>query len=278
MFQSVRSPIDSRRADRLASIYHRGQELAWDGRAVLAALIKEHGGVRMKAEELRALEGVFAILMWGELAAWRVSAQLADHIVPLEAKMAATSQAHDEARHFYVLHDFLDSVGAVPRRPDKHSERVLALVMETTRIPEKLLGMQLLIENIALTIFHAIEKRNLDPVLNGILGYIAKDEARHVGLGMQYLPQQLRDLSPVRRAAFFTFQLRLTRHVIFGLKAIAPDLETLGISPKAVFIDGTARQRMAAEELFSEMGAPPGRVETAIDWAIERAAATMFTS
>ena len=48
------------------------------------------------------------MLMWGELAAWRISAQLADRLEPLEMKMAATSQAHDEARHFYVMHDYLE--------------------------------------------------------------------------------------------------------------------------------------------------------------------------
>src|SRR5262249_4699652 len=96
MFDAPRLAADARGAQKLGSRYHRGQELAWDGRAVLAELVARHGGVRVPPEKRAALSRVFGLIMWGELAAWKISLQLADEIVPLEPKMAATSQAHDE--------------------------------------------------------------------------------------------------------------------------------------------------------------------------------------
>jgi hypothetical protein len=63
--------------------------------------------------------------MWGELAAWKISAQLADELEPLEAKLAATSQVHDEARHFYVMHDYLDALGEKAEPMEFWSQRVL---------------------------------------------------------------------------------------------------------------------------------------------------------
>src|SRR6476659_3193944 len=114
MFDHAYSDAEARRARRMESIYHVGQNRIWDGRDVLKDLIAKHGPPSLGDKERRALARVFSIIMWGELAAWKISAQLADAIEPLEGKMAATSQAHDEARHFYVMHDYLDALGEKP--------------------------------------------------------------------------------------------------------------------------------------------------------------------
>src|SRR5262249_18628710 len=163
-------------------------ELAWDGRAVLAELVAKHGGIRVPDDKRAALSQVFGIIMWGELAAWKISLQLADEIVPLEPKMAATSQAHDEARHFYVMHDYLDTLGDVPRTMDRASRALLEIVLETPSLVKKLLGMQLMVESLALTIFQVVREAKIEPVLVDLLRYYEKDEARHVGLGVQLLP------------------------------------------------------------------------------------------
>ena len=118
MFDIVRNADEARRLGKCERIYHRGQEMAWDGKDILPMLLAKHGGIQIAPEKKQALERVFAIIMWGELAAWKISAQLADGLVPLEAKMAATSQAFDEARHFYVMHDYLRELGYVPERMD----------------------------------------------------------------------------------------------------------------------------------------------------------------
>src|SRR5262249_52611380 len=166
MFDAPRLADEVRRAHKLASLYHRGQELAWDGRAVLAELVARHGGgVALAEEKKAALAHVFGVIMWGELAAWKISLQLADQIVPLEPKMAATSQAHDEARHFYVMHDYLALLGAVPTTMDRASRAVLDMVLETPSLVKKLLGMQLMVESLALTIFQVVREARIEPVL-----------------------------------------------------------------------------------------------------------------
>src|SRR5689334_24066633 len=91
------------RTRKLERIYHLSQEHAWDGRAVLDGLIAKHGGIQLAPERRASLAKIFSIILWGELAAWIVSADLAERIEDVEAKMAATSQTFDEARHFYVM-------------------------------------------------------------------------------------------------------------------------------------------------------------------------------
>jgi hypothetical protein len=256
MFNVSRSAEEARRADKLENIYHKGQSLAWNGHEVLAQLIEKHGKITMEERPKQALGRIFSILMWGELAAWKISAQLADMLEPLEAKMAATSQAFDEARHFYVLHDYLQALGAVPSEPDLHTKRVLALVLETHEIAEKLQGMQLLVENIALTIFHFIKHLEVEPVLTELLPYFEKDEARHVGLGIQALPEFLRGMSLPRRLKFTAFQVKIVSHVLQGLKSLEPDLAVLGISAREVLANGVAKVEREVEIMMQESGLP----------------------
>ena len=94
MFDRAHYGLEAKNARILERIYHKGQALAWDGKEVLESLIAEHGTPEIDDEKKEALSRIFGIIMWGELAAWRISAELADELEPLEAKMAATSQAY----------------------------------------------------------------------------------------------------------------------------------------------------------------------------------------
>lgn len=257
MFALARSADDARRSAKLRHIYHRGQELAWDGQEVLAALIAQHGGIHVAPDKARALGKVFEIILWGELAAWKVSSALAEELVPLEAKMAATAQAHDEARHFYVMYDYLQALGYQPTRVDPFSQRVLDLVLGARRLSHKLLGMQLMLETIALTIFGEVEDSGVEPVLCGLLRYYQKDEARHVGLGTQYLPMILRDERGLEAAETMLFQLRLLFWATASLKAMEPELHVLGISAHHLNERGKAIQTKAFEEMWSQLGGLP---------------------
>jgi len=253
LFELRRSAEEARRASKLSNIYHAGQSSIWDGREVLADLVAQHGKPQMEHGLRQALEPLFAVLLWGEYAAWRISAQLADRIEHLEGKMAASSQVHDEARHFYVLHDYMELVGMKARRPDRHAEAVLRMVLETDSLTHKLLGMQLLIESVALTLFHLLRRQRLEPVLTELLVYYEKDEARHVGLGIQFLPALFATMGRRQRAALVAFQLRIVFRELAGLKVLEPGLRRAGISAREVFEDAMARQERALETMLAEI-------------------------
>lgn len=254
MFDLATSVDEARRAQKLGNIYHRGQDLAWNGREVLRELLDRHGGIKVTPEQRTALVNIFGTIMWGELAAWRISAQLADALVPLEAKMAATSQAHDEARHFYVMHDYLEALGEVPRTMDRPARRLLELVLGTNSLAEKLIGMQLMVETTALTIFQSVRDTGVEPVLGDLLRYFEKDEARHVGLGVQTLPGLIRRMGRVEGLRFFVFQMRVLGWSIAGLRTLAPHLRALGIDPRTIMVLGRSKQVMAYNQLWDQLG------------------------
>lgn len=276
MFDLARSAKEARRAEKLANIYHRGQELTWDGRQVLGELIEKHGGIRLPLEKTQALSRLFGILMWGEMAAWKISAQLADRLVPLEARMAATSQVHDEARHFYVLHDYLQELGHVPRRISRSTQVLLDSVLETDDLAAKLLGMQLLIETIALTLFQTVREARVEPVLAELLRYFEKDEARHVGLGLQHLPEMLRRMPRRRALRLIAFQAWIMGWAMAELKALEPDLRTLGLDPRHIFTLGIAKQALVFQTLWTELGGKPSAEATLADRLIMAAGELLF--
>jgi hypothetical protein len=254
MFDVEREADSARRADKLSNIYHRGQDLAWSGRRVYAELLRQHGGIRLDAERRQALAAVLEVLMWGELAAWKIAAQLADVLVPLEAKLAATSQAHDEARHFYVMHDYLIELGHKPRPLDRPTRLLLDTALRASDPCMKIHGMQLLIESMALTLFQALRESGVEPVLCGLLPYYEKDEARHVGLGLQFLPDEMRRLSRSRRLRLVAFQVELLLAAITELRQLEAPLGVLGLESRQVFLLGTAKIALAIEMLWSEQG------------------------
>ncbi|MBE7454548.1 MAG: ferritin-like domain-containing protein [Kofleriaceae bacterium] len=256
MFDLTRSAAEARRLAKCEHIYHRGQTLAWDGKDVLGELLAKHGGVRVPEAQRRALERVFTIILWGELAAWKISAQLADRLVPLEAKLAATSQAHDEARHFYVMHDYLAALGHTPGRLDRAPQALLDLVLETDDLAAKLMGMQLMIETIALALFQAVREREVEPVLTELMRYYERDEARHVGLGMQYLPSLLAGMTRRQGMRLVTYQVRILYWGLTELRLVKDDFETLGIDPRAIIESVRKKQLAALGAAYEAVGIP----------------------
>jgi hypothetical protein len=221
-----------RKLAKLERLYHVGQNNIWDGRKVLEDLIAEHGRPRLRPEQRESALKLLSILLWGELAAWAISADLAERIDDIEAKMAATSQAHDEARHFYVLRDYLRALGEPVPRLGGVGRRLLLDILGTESLVHKLIGMQLLVESNALSIFRGLVESELEPVLGALLPYYEKDEARHVGLGVMYLPKLLPRLSRREVWSAQMFQLRCVMLLITAGLPMREDFRRLGMEPR----------------------------------------------
>jgi hypothetical protein len=262
MFETSRRILEGRTAQKLQNLYHVGQQKAWSGNEVLQQLVSRHGPPELPEPQRKALGRIFAIIMWGELAAWKVAAQLADQLEPLEAKLAATSQAHDEARHFYVMHDYLALARALPDRLDAASERVLRGILAQSNLAKKLLGMQLLVEPVALTLFQVVRELQIEPVLCELMPYYERDEARHVGLGIQYLPAMVRQMSFTGQIDLAAYQFRVTLWMMQSLAEIGPDLEALSIHPRKILDLAKGKQLRAMRLLFESFGTEGLRSKT----------------
>jgi hypothetical protein len=186
------------------------------------------------------------------MAAWRISTELATDLTSLEAKMAATSQAHDEARHFYVMHDYLQLLGYEPERLPKRAARILDTVLQADNLAKKLMGMQLMVEPIALTLFQVVREAKLEPVLCDLLAFYERDEARHVALGVQHLPTLISQMSLIEKIDLMLWEIKLFSMEIDALKEIEDDIKALGFHPRDVIKIGQTKQLHAARLLAEQ--------------------------
>jgi hypothetical protein len=222
------------RTTTLSRIYHKSHEQAWDGRKTLDGLVEKHGGIHMPEDKKEAFGKIASVLLWGELAAWSISADIALKLQGTPEKMAASSQVFDEARHFYVLRDYLWRAGIDVPPLGGFSRALLVSLLETENLVYKLVGMQLLVENTAVCLFKMIAEANIEPVLTDLLYFFEKDEARHVGLGALTLPKILADLNDYEAAKLWAFQLRCQLTMLAGGLTMREHFETLDIDQSAM--------------------------------------------
>ena len=257
MFDHERTEREVSSARKLEGIYHKGQARAWQGKDTLASLVAQHGGIRLTADRRDALRTLFSVILWGELAAWRISSDLAFQLEPLEAKMAATSQAHDEARHFYVMHDYLELLGGRPAELGPRTRAVFEGTLRADTLAKKLIGMQLMIEPMALTIFRIVREWREEPILADLLAFYERDEARHVALGVLHLPKLLTAHTLPEALDLWSWQFREYWKQLAMMREIEPALQLLGIDPKLVIAIGRDKQVRAHQMLIEEIGFTP---------------------
>lgn len=254
MFDHQRTAQEVASARKIEQLYHKGQAAIWDGKRSLDEAVARHGGVKLSPARARALGRIYGGIMWGELAAWKISAALAVKLEPLEAKMAATAQAHDEARHFYVMHDYLALLGQTAQPLGPKSQRLFADILNTPSLARMLLGMQLMVEPLALTIFQLTREAKIEPVLCDVLALYERDEARHVALGTLFLPAVISRLRRHEAAHLAAWQLREYFLQLGMLKERADDLRELGIDPREALALARDKQLAATRMLAGEMG------------------------
>jgi hypothetical protein len=244
---------------KLERLYHQTQAYAWDPRAVLDELEARHGGIHMPVEKREAVGHLFSVLLWGELAAWNVAADLARWLPDLDARMAATGQVFDEARHFTVLRDYLRRAG-VPLPPlNPYGARLMNRILGTESLLEKLYGMQLLVENLALAIFRQLMESKVEPVLTDLLTYVERDEARHVALGVLYLPRLVAAATPLERAHNWAFNMELFLLTVAGGELLDPHFVALGVDHRELGATAHRLHTQVLRQMAEDSGLPEGQ-------------------
>tara|TARA_Y100001938_G_C8088854_1_gene433792 strand:- start:759 stop:1829 length:1071 start_codon:yes stop_codon:yes gene_type:complete len=151
----------------------------------------------------------------GEQGALLVASQLACCAPTFNAKLYAASQTFDEARHVEAFNKYLQTrlkkswpIGAALKG-------LLDKILTDPRWDLKFIGMQVVIEGLALAAFNAAKDGTNDPVFKRMLELIIRDEARHVTFGINYLTEFVQTLSEEERKDRAKFALEactVSRH------------------------------------------------------------------
>jgi hypothetical protein len=138
-------------------------------------------------------------ILYGEQGALVITARLAETLPDMASKCVAASQVSDEARHVRVFQRYLDASGHA-HEPTAEIGELLGLLLTDTRWDVLFIGMQIILEGVALAVVRFADTLFGDPLLAAISRRVARDEARHLGFGIVSLDAYLRELSAAERA------------------------------------------------------------------------------
>ncbi len=133
--------------------------------------------------------------MHGEQGALVCTAKIVETVPWIDAKYYASTQVMDEARHVEVFARYLDSKldGYYPI--NAHLQMLLDDIIADTRWDMTYLGMQIMVEGLALAAFGFMHMMTTEPLLKQLLKYVMSDEARHVAFGVLTLQDVYSELS-----------------------------------------------------------------------------------
>jgi hypothetical protein len=125
-----------------------------------------------------------------------------------DAKLYASSQTFDEARHVEVFGRYLHEKVRITYPVNQHLKALLDKVLTDERWDLKFIGMQLIIESLALAAFHVQRATSSDPLLCDIIDLVVRDEARHVAFGVNYMEGFVRSLpqQEIEDRALFAYE------------------------------------------------------------------------
>ena len=201
---------------RIKKLYELGKKLNWNGSIDLDW--DNHIGkdeFPMKAELIARMEGPLSMLpedqklqymrhdqawalsqfLHGEQGALLVASQLVSCAPTYQAKIYAASQTFDEARHVEVFNRYIQRVHGMEYPINKNLKALLDKILTDPRWDLKFIGMQIIIEGLALAAFQTTKETTNCPLLRQLVHYVIRDEARHVTFGVNYLEEFLQTLT-----------------------------------------------------------------------------------
>ena len=171
--------------------------------------------------------------MHGEQGALLCTAKIVETVPWIDAKYYASTQVMDEARHVEVFAKYLDTKLTGHYPINAHLKLLLDDIINDSRWDMTYLGMQIMVEGLALAAFGYMHMMTEDPLLKQLLRYVMSDEARHVAFGVLSLKEHYAQLSDaeLRERQEFAFEAAVRMRDRFLQQEV---WERMGIKPAEI--------------------------------------------
>jgi hypothetical protein len=218
-----------------------GQELGAGGAMRFQTLqeaegspVKHFGEKEWRQVSVEIQNSMLSQFMHGEQGALLCTARIVETVPWIDAKYYAATQVMDEARHVEVFARYLDEKLGTQYRINDNLRSILDDILQDPRWDIVYLGMQIMVEGLALAAFGMMHTVTTEPLLKKMLRYVMSDEARHVAFGVLSLQEYYAELTDkeLRERQEFAFEVaqRLQRRF-----AHAEMWERMGVDPNAVY-------------------------------------------
>ena len=155
----------------------------------------------------------------GEQGALIVASQLVGGVPWIDAKYYAATQTMDEARHVEVFSRYLREKLEWEWPINESLKELLDATIGDSRWDFKYLGMQIIIEGLAMAAFGSLHQITQEPLLKQLIHYVMRDEARHVAFGVVSLSGYYQDMPENERRDredFIIYACELMRNRLVG--------------------------------------------------------------
>jgi hypothetical protein len=136
----------------------------------------------------------------GEQGALLATAQIVNSVPWFEGKQYGATQVMDEARHVEVFRRFVLEKLGHEYPVNSELKKLLDQILTDSRWDIKFLGMQIIVEGLALAAFGTLRDTTNNALLRDLISYVMEDEARHVAFGVLSLREFCQDYSEAERS------------------------------------------------------------------------------
>ena len=192
--------------------------------------------------------------MHGEQGALLCTAKIVETVPWIDAKYYASTQVMDEARHVEVFAKYLDTKLSGHYPINAHLKLLLDDIIQDSRWDMTYLGMQIMVEGLALAAFGFIHQLTTEPLLKQLLRYVMSDEARHVAFGVLSMKEYYEGLSDAEmlERQQFAFEAAVRMRDRFLMQEV---WDRLGVDPKEAvpLVMISPQRQMFQQMLFSKI-------------------------
>ncbi len=190
--------------------------------------------------------------MHGEQGALLCTAKIVETVPWIDAKYYAATQVMDEARHVEVFARYLDTKLSGHYPINAHLKMLLDDIIEDSRWDMTYLGMQVMVEGLALAAFGMAFQTTPCPLLKQLLRYVMSDEARHVAFGVLSLKEYYPELTEAEllERQEFAFEAAVRMRDRFLQQEV---WDRMGVSPKDAFQVFNVTPEQKNEDPFQQL-------------------------
>jgi len=157
--------------------------------------VKHFGDKEWRQVGVELQNSLLSQFMHGEQGALLCTARIVETVPWIDAKYYAATQVVDEARHVEVFARYLDDKLGTQYGINENLKGILDDILSDPRWDIAYLGMQIVIESLALAAFGSMHRATEEPLLKKLLRYVMSDEARHVAFGVLTLAEYYQGLT-----------------------------------------------------------------------------------
>ena len=181
----------------------------------------------------------FSSILHGEQGALNLSASLCHVLYDQGAQEYAANQTREEARHVTAFARYIKARWGRPRPCGATLQQLLVDIIAAPEVYKKIIGMQMLVEGLAMGAFATYYQNIADPVAKRLMQLVMTDEAFHHKFGKIWADKTIPKLSPEEHAIVEDWAAECFQHLLFNLVSpsqMEPLYREFGLDPEKVMV------------------------------------------